>query len=90
MIKNLIFGIYLIILDFLVKSLKAETRTNKKKITHFTEPFRSKKTHSFYEPQLTQLTKHVSGWCQKKHLPYTISRRAINEFSEDFGTCKIF
>ena len=41
MIKNLIFGIYLLILDFLVKSVKAN-KSFQKKIVHFTIQFRSK------------------------------------------------
>ena len=48
MIKNLIFGVYLLISDFLVESLKTKKKLAKK-ITHFTTQFRSKNLYSIQQ-----------------------------------------
>ena len=72
MIQNLIFGVYLLISDILAEILKTN-KTSKKKLLILQYSFRQK-PHSFYEPpQLT--SKHIPGWCHKKHLHIIISRR---------------
>ena len=91
MIKNLIFGVYLLISDFLVESLNAKEKLAKK-ITPFTIKLRSKNLLHFTNvnslniiknilPQHSQ--KHDSGWCQKKYLYCTISRHAKTAFSDN-------
>ena len=67
----------------------------RKKITHFTMQFCSKNLTHFKNlnslniikdilPQRSE--KHVSGWCQKKHLHCTILRRPRTAFSEHLGS----
>ena len=89
MIKNLTFGVYLLISDFGRNSQSQQKLA--KKITQFTRQFHSKNLTLFTNlnslniiknklPQHSQ--KHVSDWCQKKHLHYIISRRPRTTFSE--------
>ena len=54
MIKNLIFGVYILISDFLVERLKAKANKTGKKGHSFYNTASLKNPHSFYEPQLTQ------------------------------------
>ena len=68
MAKNLIFGVYLLISDFLVESLKAN-KTSKK--TSF------KKPHSFYEPQLTQDYKKYAPATQPKTYFWLVSEKTF-------------
>ena len=66
MIQNLIFGVYLLILDFLKDSLKANK--NIKKVHAFYNTVALKKPHSFYELQLTQHYKKHALAIQPKTL----------------------
>ena len=60
MIKNLKFGVYLLISDFLVESLKANK--NKEKRSLILQYSFAQNSHSFYEPQLTQhYKKYISA-----------------------------
>ena len=49
MIQNLIFGVYLLLLDFLVETLKDNKNYQKRSVILWTVPL--KKLTSFYEPQ---------------------------------------
>ena len=71
MIKNIIFGVYLLISDFLSEHNLA------KKVTHFTMQFRSKNLTHFTNLYLLNIIKkilpqhsqkHVSGWYQEQKL----------------------
>ena len=65
MIENLIFWVYLLILDFPVESLKA----NKNWKDHsFYSTVSLKKPHSFYKPQPTQRYKKYTPATQPKTL----------------------
>ena len=52
MTQNLIYGIYLLISDFLVESLKANENQQKRSL--ILQYSFAKKPHLVYEPQLTQ------------------------------------
>ena len=92
MVKNLIFGVYLQFQIFCQKVSKSTNTSKKVNLFYYlTIHFRSKNlTHSTNVnslniikntlPQYSQ--KHVSGWCQKKHLHCTISRRPRTVLSE--------
>ena len=58
MIRNLIFGAYLLISDFLAESLKANKKQSKK-ITHFTMKFRSKKLIHFMNLTSLNIAKNI-------------------------------
>ena len=64
MIKNLIFGVYLLVSDFSGQSLKP-SKTSKKDHS-FYNTVSLKMPHSFYKPQLTQ---HY-----KKYTPATLPK----------------
>ena len=49
-------------------------------------PQHSKKPHSFYQFS----SKHVSGWCQKKHLHYTISKSQRTAFSKHLESKSLY
>ena len=92
MIKNLIFVVYLSISDFLLEILKASKKQKlAKNNIHFTIRFCSKNPTHFTNLNplniikyilLEHSQKHVSGWCQKKHLHFIISRRPRTAFSK--------
>ena len=98
MIKNLIFVVYQLILDFLVEVSKPTKLA--KRFTHFTIQFRSKNLTHFTNLNSLKiinniLSQHsqklVFGWCQKKHLHCTISRRPRTAFLEHLESkCMIF
>ena len=100
MIQNLIFGVYLLILDFLIDSLKADK--NIKKFTHFTIQLHSKNlTHFMNFHSLNIIKNMLSQYNQKpysfykffskhvfgwcqKELHYTISRHPRTAFTKHF------
>ena len=88
MIKNFIFEVYLLLSDFVCRKSQSQLKLAKK-ITHFKIQFRKKNlTHltnvtslSIIKNILPQYSqKHAFGWCQKKHLHCTISRRPTTVF----------
>ena len=74
MIKNLTFGVYLIISDFPVESLKTNKNQQKKSLilqyifTQETSLILGTSTNATLQKIYSQHSqKHVSCWCQKKH-----------------------
>ena len=80
MIKNLVFGVYLLISDFLVESLKANK--NYQKYHSFYNTVQLKKPHSFYEPQLTQHCKKYSPVTQVKTSFWLLSEKTIGSVAK--------
>ena len=66
MTQNLIYGIYLLISDFLVESLKANENQQKRSL--ILQYSFAKKPHLVYEPQLTQQCKKYAPVTQSKTL----------------------
>ena len=68
MIQNLIYGVWSSAFSYRFSSRKSQRQQKlAKRITRFTIPFRSK-SHSFYEPQLTQHYKKCTPATQPKTL----------------------
>ena len=97
MIQNLIYGVWSSAFSYRFSSRKSQRQQKlAKKITRFTIPFRSK-SHSFYEPQLTQHYKKCTPATQPKTLLtlqftqiYSISQQTCFWFvSENFLHCII-
>ena len=75
MIRNFIFGVYLLISDLLVESLK--TNENLLKYQPFYNIVSLKKSHSFYEPQLTRYYKEYTLATQPKTCSWWSSEKNI-------------
>ena len=75
MTKNLIFGGYLSISDFMVQSLKANKTSKKDHSNYNTASL--KKPDSFYEPQLTQHYKKYTPATQPKLCFWLVSEKAF-------------
>ena len=85
------------------KNLNYTSKQSHVKITHFTIVW-LKQHHSFCNPQLTQFTqatlpknllykfssKHVFGWCQKKHFHCTIPRPPGTAFSKQLENKSLY
>ena len=75
MIKNLIFGVYLLISGFLVEILKANK--NQQKGSLILQCSFPQKTHSFYEPQLTQHYKKYNPTIQPKTCFWLVTEKTF-------------
>ena len=77
MIKNLIFGVYLLISDFLVERLKAKANKTGQKGNSFYNTASLKNPHAFYKQQLTQHYRKYPPKTQPKTWFWVVSEKTF-------------
>ena len=82
MIENLIFGVYLLILHFLVESLKTKKKLAKK-ITHIAIQFCSKNVTYFTNLNLLNIIKNIlQQHSKKRYLLHILPKTAFSKHLE--------